>query len=166
MKMQVTFRSGAQIEVDVVKFSTGRNPLTDDLEKLTWTTPNEWTAKLQTVDLSEVVAVVALRETEGSAVMTDVYMAISAERERQDAQWGEQNHPNGTGGVDAYNEAKRARNACQAAAARGEVTWRHILREEIAEAMAETNLVHLRAELIQAAAVCAAWVEAIDRRTG
>lgn len=150
MKMQVTFRSGAQIEVDVVKFSTGRNPLTDDLEKLTWTTPNEWTAKLQTVDLSEVVAVVALRETEGSAVMTDVYMAISAERERQDAQWGEQNHPNGTGGVDA----------------RGEVTWRHILREEIAEAMAETNLVHLRAELIQAAAVCAAWVEAIDRRTG
>lgn len=43
--------------------------------------------------------------------------------------------------------------------------WLHILREEVAEAFAETDPVALRGELVQVAAVAVAWAEAIDRRT-
>jgi len=98
---------------------------------------------------------------------------IISERIRQDQKWGEQNHPDGTGpdwpaipigGSFTKDRADMARRACQSAASHGTVTWHHILAEEFAEAMAEADPVALRAELIQAAAVCAAWVEAIDRR--
>jgi len=91
---------------------------------------------------------------------------IRRERNRQDLKWGEQNHPDGTGpeASDSSLEAHRARNACRYAAKRGAVTWRHILREEFAEAMAEGDPMALRAELVQVAAVAVAWVEAIDRR--
>lgn len=105
---------------------------------------------------------------------------IAAERAAQDARWGEQNHPDGTGtnwvdqikpaygwsGPEAEHAAKLARFDCQRAARRGEETWLRILREEVAEAFAETDPAKLRAELIQVAAVACAWVEAIDRQGG
>jgi len=101
------------------------------------------------------------------STLLQVVDEIRRERNRQDVKWGEQNHPDGTGSgaPDAAFEARRARNACQHAAKRGAVTWRHILREEFAEAMAEDDPTALRAELVQVAAVAVAWVEAIDRRT-
>ncbi len=72
-----------------------------------------------------------------------------------------QNHPDGT--ACPYH-AKRAREACQEAAQRGECTWALILAEEFFEAMAESNPLCLREELIQVAAVAVQWIEAIDRR--
>jgi hypothetical protein len=67
MKMQITFKSGAQIVVDVETFSTGRSQLTNELTSLNWTTPPSWTAKLHTVTLAEVVAVVAIEPKESDS---------------------------------------------------------------------------------------------------
>lgn len=96
---------------------------------------------------------------------------VSHERARQDARWGEQNHPDGTGPMKAYgflgtaeDHALTARARCDSAHRLGEGTWEHILTEEYAEALAEEDPGKLRAELIQIAAVATAWAEAIDRR--
>ena len=103
------------------------------------------------------------------AVLTEVL----AERAAQDVKFGPQNHPDGTGprtrhgiGLD-YAEviARRAKWVCQRAARDGQVTWMQVLAEEFWEAVAEEDPARLRAELIQISAVCAAWCEAIDRRT-
>ncbi len=45
-----------------------------------------------------------------------------------------------------------------------DVNWKTILLEEVAEAFAENDPATLRRELVQVAAVAAAWIEAIDRR--
>lgn len=101
--------------------------------------------------------------------LTDPYGAladIADERERQDDTWGEQNHEDGTGGKYDVILRDAARNACQREAEAGHPTWRSILFEEVAEAFAETDPAKLRAELVQVAAVAAAWIEAMDRRAG
>ncbi|MGC4190710.1 MAG: hypothetical protein QM589_06055 [Thermomicrobiales bacterium] len=73
-------------------------------------------------------------------------MEIASERMRQDERWGEQNHD--------------------------DFIWGAILGEEIGEvnrAMVEDHFGdggNLREELVQTAAVVAAWIECIDRRTG
>lgn len=46
----------------------------------------------------------------------------------------------------------------------GKPTWMHLIREEVAEAFAETDQTRLREELIQVAALCVSWVEKIDAR--
>lgn len=46
----------------------------------------------------------------------------------------------------------------------GDPTWMHMVREEVAEAFAETEPARLRAELIQVAALCVSWAEKIDAR--
>lgn len=98
---------------------------------------------------------------------------VNLERLAQDKRWGEQNHPDGTGrriqvtndaNSAAWKMAELARAATQRAAADGTVTWMQVLREEVAEAFAESDPGALRGELVQVAAVCVAWVEAIDRR--
>lgn len=90
--------------------------------------------------------------------------AVDAERQRQLAKWGDQQHPNGTGQYTEQIDADVARMVCQHAAEGGYLDWLHILREEVAEAFAETDPAKLRAELVQVAAVCAAWVSDLDRR--
>ncbi|MEU9400585.1 NUDIX hydrolase [Streptomyces sp. NPDC048242] len=94
-----------------------------------------------------------------------VLTEVAAERAQQDARWGEQNHPDGTGSSCESRGARYFRAACQAAAANGAVTWAAIAREEDYEAFAESDPARLRAELIQSIAVRVAWIEAIDRRT-
>ena len=89
---------------------------------------------------------------------------VLAERVRQDRKWGEQNHPDGTGGLSAEAAAMQAKDLNDRAVTGGFLTWRHILEEEVAEAFAESDAAKLRAELVQVAAVATAWVEAIDRR--
>lgn len=96
---------------------------------------------------------------------------IAAERARQNAKWGEQNHPDGTGAETepvplwrADDFAEWAKNKTDLMARFGTVTWRDILLEEVAEALEEEDADALRAELIQVAAVATQWVEAIDRR--
>jgi hypothetical protein len=104
------------------------------------------------------------------------------ERLRQDKKWGEQNHPDvdpvltgRKGGCDAQRMAEeyemptanRAKFMCQIAAHRKQCTWAHIALEELAEAVAaatDEGEIALRAEVIQLAAVCVQWAEAIDRR--
>ena len=94
------------------------------------------------------------------------------ERVRQDAKWGEQNHPNGTGPyvvwtlggrITAQVMAARARDMCQEAARRGECTWLLIALEEMAEAFAEDDPYRVRQEVLQLVAVGVSWIEAIDR---
>jgi hypothetical protein len=93
-----------------------------------------------------------------------VLAEVAAERARQDNRWGEQNHPDGTGEPGSDSIAAAAQLLCQGAAVSGHLDWLHILREEVAEAFAESDPARLRAELVQVAAVATAWIEAIDRR--
>jgi hypothetical protein len=114
--------------------------------------------------------------------VADVLSEVAAERARQDAKWGkpaDRGYADGTGGLvwradgvvrrDAIQEIRReradeAREVCDAAFNEGRPEWRLVLREEVAEAIAEDEPAKLRAELIQVAAVAVAWIEAIDAR--
>jgi len=101
---------------------------------------------------------------------------VAAERERQNAKWGEQNHPNGAAAGNVFfaavmgrnktygNIEKYAKQTTDEHAAAGVVTFADILLEEVFEALAEEDPAKLRAELIQVAAVATQWVEAIDRK--
>jgi len=91
---------------------------------------------------------------------------IRAERARQDAKWGEQNHPNGTGRSGDPLVAEVVKADCDRAARDGKLTYRHILDEEVCEAFAETDPAKLRTELVQVAAVAVAWIEKLDRAGG
>jgi hypothetical protein len=87
------------------------------------------------------------------------------ERDRQDVKWGEQHHPDGTGGEELIYMATAAKRVCDKHAEDGTVTWFDILNEEFREAMAESHPKLLREELIQVAAVAIAWIEDIDSRS-
>lgn len=99
---------------------------------------------------------------------------IRAERAAQNAKWGEQNHPDGTGAdiwwnltgpAHAVRDTARHLTDAHAEGIGGPLTWLDILREEVGEAFAEGDPEKLRTELIQVAAVATQWVEAIDRRS-
>jgi hypothetical protein len=129
-------------------------------------THTEAHGKANAVDHLRQLAIDARPETGNPSVVTDRALSeVLAERIRQDTKWGEQNHPDGTGGIQSRQLRDEAQKTCQAAAERGIVTWLHIADEEHCEALAETDPVRLRAELVQGAAVYVAWIEAIDRRT-
>lgn len=103
--------------------------------------------------------------------LQDVLAEIAEERARQDAKWGEQNHPDGTGRAYLLSAVPQltpsfAQQRCDSAFDRGAGTWEHILFEEFCEAMAEDDPVRLRTELLQTAAVAVHWIEALDGRTG
>ena len=112
----------------------------------------------------------------------DVLIEVLHERGHQTAKHGEQNHlPDGTGPdldlavafvagrITAEHLAEWAKARTKAASQNeggdGSITFEHILTEEWAEALAESDPAKLRAELIQVAAVAVQWVEAIDHRT-
>ena len=113
--------------------------------------------------------------TTTEAVTSTALDEVAEERKRQDAKWGEQNHPNGTGPQKVFfaavmgrnktfgNIEKYAKQTTDDHAAAGAVTFADILLEEVFEALAEEDPAALRAELIQCAAVATQWVEAIDR---
>ncbi|GAA3852046.1 hypothetical protein GCM10023084_02800 [Streptomyces lacrimifluminis] len=129
-------------------------------------THTEANGKANAVDHLRQLAAEAQSATGNPSVVTDrVLSEVLAERIRQDDRFGEQNHPDGTGGVQSRQLRDEAQKTCQAAAERGIVTWLHIADEEHCEALAESDPVRLRAELVQGAAVYVAWIEAIDRRT-
>lgn len=96
-------------------------------------------------------------------VFAEIGDEVYQERVRQHDKWGEQNHPDGTGGVSAEYWAKVIRRDCDRAFADGRGTFAHILNEEVAEALAETDPEKLKTELIQVAAVAVAWVEKLIR---
>ncbi|ACY97475.1 MULTISPECIES: NUDIX domain-containing protein [Thermomonospora] len=94
-----------------------------------------------------------------------VLAEVAAERAAQDALWGVQEFPDGTGAA-WRKRAEQARRERAQAASSGEVTWRHALTEEFYEALAEEDPQRLRTELIQVAAVAVQWVQSLDRRHG
>lgn len=98
-----------------------------------------------------------------------VLAEVRDERERQHAKWGEQNPPDGTGPQRRQDifalDPDLAKGRCAVAFQEGRGTWAHILAEEVAEALVESDPAKLRAELVQVAAVAVQWIEAIDRRT-
>jgi hypothetical protein len=111
---------------------------------------------------------------------TDVLVELVAKLKANDIRWGEQNHPDLSefsfhGGVHQVGPAAVGRpffremakkyqiyNAERAST--GTLDWTGILLEEVYEALAEYEPALIRAELLDAAAVLVAWVEAIDRR--
>lgn len=94
----------------------------------------------------------------------DVVNAVVAERAAQDKRWGEQNHPDGTGYGIWVARAEEIKRRAAYQVKNNTLTWQTILYEEVAEAFAESDPIRLREELVQCAAVCVAWIEAIDRR--
>lgn len=102
--------------------------------------------------------------------MCAVLGEVGDERHRQHAKWGRQDHPSfDAERMPEYYEmptAHRARALCEKAFQNGKGTFAHIAVEEFVEAIDAHSEDELRAELVQVAAVCVAWVEAIDRRRG
>lgn len=113
-----------------------------------------------------------------------IFEEISAERDRQDDRWGEQNHPMvghaaRRGLTPPHTEAARlllpsagsARKFCDHEHRAGRGTFTSIAVEELAE-FVEACVLHgeasdeAREELVQTAAVLVAMLEAIDRRRG
>lgn len=90
--------------------------------------------------------------------------AVDEERQRQIRKFGDQRLPNGTGHEAQVAAADFARQVCDAALADGTATYALVFTEEAAEALAESDPVKLRAELVQVAAVCAKWVDDLDRQ--
>ena len=100
-----------------------------------------------------------------SGIRKAIYDEISAERDRQDAKFGEQNHPDGTDTDEiSIMIADQWRDMVNQRLADGTVSWTDILFEEAHEAAAEADPAKLRAEVVQIAAVAVAWLECIDRR--
>jgi len=89
---------------------------------------------------------------------------VDAERQRQLAKWGDQKHPDGTGGSGALYVADRYRTIVDHALDKGTARWRDIVLEEVYEALAESDPARLRAELVQCAAVIQAWIHDLDTR--
>lgn len=112
---------------------------------------------------------------------------IDAERQRQIGKFGEQHHPDiDPRDIDVVThdffrqkaEIHRKVNEERATPSRTigrcgrcpegdhpHTAWDVVLLEEVYEALAESDPAKLRTELIQAAAVCAAWIADIDSRT-
>lgn len=90
---------------------------------------------------------------------------VHNERIAQLVKWGEQSHPDGTGSESDKKAAAFARELTDSRAEAGDVTWRDILREEVAEAFAESDPARLDAELTQVAAVAVAWKEDLAMRS-
>lgn len=124
-------------------------------------------------------------ELASTSSLSDVLFAVRQERNRQDAKWGEQNHPDfyqvvdpATGinhgdlpldqrftyyGIPTEEDAK---SDCESTFKRGKGNWGHILIEEISESFGTTNKLDLETELIQSAAVIVAWVQKLRRERG
>lgn len=115
-----------------------------------------------------------------------IFDEIRAERARQDQLWDEQNHPDidprdidvvthhyAASKADIWRQVNKERATPSRTVGRcsrcpeglhTHTAWDGILLEEVWEALAEADPAKLRTELIQVAAVAAAWIQAIDRR--
>lgn len=109
-----------------------------------------------------------VRMVHGRSAVADIL--DERERQRGLGYVDGQDHPDGTGNLRPQGAsewlaaAAVLREACDRAFKTGRGTWAHILLEEVAEVMDESDPQRLRAELVQVGAVVARWVDAIDRR--
>jgi hypothetical protein len=126
-------------------------------------------------------AVLSERDTEAIAdflatVLGGPLLEVLDERARQDAKWGEQNHPDIAPHIVAPGQvpfvhglpsAADAKRMTDSRAKAGLVSWADIAIEELAEALEAAALDDedaVRNEVVQLASVCVQWVQAIDRR--
>ncbi len=116
---------------------------------------------------------------------TRILEDIEKERNRQDTKWGaNQHHPDvdkevklGPSILDANDACifaglpteHTAKTYCESNIEEHNVNWAGILVEEVVEAVSSAAnpaaKAHTREELVQVAAVCAAWIEDLDSRT-
>lgn len=96
--------------------------------------------------------------------ITDILEDIYIERLRQLKKWGSQSHSDGTS--ESYKAvADHWKLSNDVDESHDRVNWTGILLEEVFEAVSESHDADaLREELVQVAAVCAAWIEDIDSR--
>jgi hypothetical protein len=67
VKMQILFKNGSTITVDAEEISSERSILDGSISRLNWTTPTGWVAKLHRIELSQILAIVALRDIDQEA---------------------------------------------------------------------------------------------------
>ena len=96
----------------------------------------------------------------GDGIADDVW----AERVRQLTKWGIQERPDGADAAQWKPAEDVARATYELALAAGQLTWLHILAEEVCEAFAEEDLEKQRVELVQVMAVAASWIHDLDTR--
>lgn len=115
--------------------------------------------------LAEIDAPTLAQELDATLVTGAVLQEVAAERIRQRAKWGAQEHRDGTHplGFGLGLKVLRLREAVAERLGTGS-TWARILLEEVFEAVVEKDPARLRAELVQVAAVAVQWIEVIDRR--
>ena len=98
------------------------------------------------------------------AARIGIFKEVAQERRRQLAKFPQyEDVPDGTGGGGRETWRNIAQLACDRAMREGHLTFTHILDEEQAEVLAETDRAKLRVELVQCMAVCCKWIEKIDR---
>ncbi len=87
---------------------------------------------------------------------------VFVERARQERKWGPQSHPSfGRDGPLPEALVQAAKDACETDFDVGDPNWCSVLHEECMEAQGEADPAKLRAELVQTAAVAAAWHECV-----
>jgi hypothetical protein len=94
--------------------------------------------------------------------VADFAELVDEERQAQLRKWGDQRHLNGTGRPGDRHLADYFRAVCKANGPL-EDNWRDIAAEEAFELFAETGAEKMETELIQLAAVLAAWWYDIQR---
>lgn len=103
----------------------------------------------------------------------NVYTEIVFERARQDAKWGEQNHPSVVDAALSADERcgyyeipteARAKLNCDTEHQIGNGTYASIAVEELSEAVSARDDAERRVELIQLAAVVVGWIGSVDRK--
>jgi hypothetical protein len=123
------------------------------------------------------VARQAALDSVADKVRVGVVADVTAELTAQDLEWGVQDHPSFDPTVVVSDGARlaqahgviseeAARASVEQAAEQGRLSWAAILVEEVAELFgAAEDDEALRGELIQVAAVAAAWAEALARKS-
>ena len=112
----------------------------------------------------------------GRNQVNEILELIRQERERQIRKWGQQDHadlppsqrPEWIHEVRLIERTDLLRAHYEVADEQGDMNWAMIPLEEVGEAIDEAKAgsdFDLRNELIQVAAVAAAWAEAIERRS-
>lgn len=136
---------------------------------------------------SRILAAVATHMGQELGPDAGILGEIVAERSRQDAKWGQQDHPaidhRDIPDVTHHHYGHRADlwksyNAERAIGVEPgsrcprnidgphkHTAWDGVLLEEVYEALGEADPDRMRAELVQVAATTVAWIAAIDRRT-
>ncbi|MFT6789053.1 MAG: hypothetical protein ACJAVX_002420 [Pseudoalteromonas rhizosphaerae] len=108
-----------------------------------------------------------------------IFEEINEERLNQEEKWGQQEHPmldpvllKRKGGCTPWRMCEeyeipsesRAKNLTDIRAREGQLTYFHILQEEVSEAVCALNdYESMRKELVQVAAVTVAMIQTLDR---